>query len=71
MNSIALVTGAISGFGHAVGTGSECVGQLAVRAHRAGQSRPARSISSCPIPSWFRVRSAYSLRRESRLLRPR
>ena len=42
MNSIALVTGATSGFGHAVGTGSERAGQLSARAHRAGQASPSR-----------------------------
>ena len=53
MNSFALVTVAISGFGHAVGTGSERAGQRSARAHRVGQSSPARSISYCPMPSWI------------------
>ncbi len=68
MNSIALVTVAISGFDHAVGTGSERTGQLSARAHRAWPIAPSASISSCSMPEWSQVRSACSLRRASRRL---
>ena len=43
MNSIALVAVAISGFDHAIGTGSERTGQLSARAHGA---RPIASSAS-------------------------
>lgn len=71
MNSIALVTVAISGFNHAVGTGSERADQLSARAPRAWPIAPSTSVSSCSMPEWSQVRSACSLRRASRWLRPR
>ena len=56
---------------HAAGAGSGQAVQRSVRRSPSSSSEVSRSISCCSMQGWSQVRSACSLRRASRLLRPR
>ena len=56
---------------HAAGAGSGHAVQRSVRRSPSWSSEVSRSISCCSMQGWSHLRSACSLRRASRRLRPR